>query len=389
MTKIWDPYGALKCSRCNRPASDGFLWRCTTETNGNLPSSDFSNFPADHTITTFIPSSTTMSQSYENLDQDVRAFIEQGDYTIEEKNTLPELKPWMLRAIADGQYTHDHVKLFTEQKNNVPRTIRTQLGVQERPDTSSSSLRPDTSSTIAGSDNSQNTAITIANQPLVQATDEAIDQYYWSEAHRAWHSSTHRLRQQHDLRLPPPVRNLLRFDPVSGPPDAQVRAQVNLPAPGPVTSQPAPSTVTVRMPCCDYQACSRCRSLSQTRGMPSIDQVLADADAGMMPPLEELMNRPIADARVVAVLGLRQAASAIPSSASSEVDGWEGYFSALAPAVAREEGGVEEEEMGGEGGEVGKGGEAVAVEVEEEIAAPVRSRRRRVRAALRRLFGRE
>jgi hypothetical protein len=194
MTKIWDPCGALKCSRCSRPATDGFLWRCTTDTNGNLLSSDFSNSPSDHTITTFLPSTATMSQSYENLDQDVRAFIEQGDYTVEEKNTLPELKPWILRTIANAHYTHDHIKLFIEHKNNVPRTIRTQLGVQERPDTSSSSFRPATSSTSARSDTSDYTTTTIASQPLVQATDEAIDEYYWSEAHRAWHSSTHRLR---------------------------------------------------------------------------------------------------------------------------------------------------------------------------------------------------
>jgi hypothetical protein len=388
MTKIWDPYGALKCSRCSRPATDGFLWRCTTDTNGNLPSSDFSNSRSDHTITTFLPLTTTMSQSYENLDQDVRDFIEQGDYTVEEKNTLPELKPWMLRSIANGHYTHDHIKLFIEHKNNVFRTIRTQLGVQKRPGTSSTSARSDTS---------DYTTTTIASQPLVQATDEAIDQYYWSEAHRAWHSSTHHLRQHHDWRLPPPVRNLLRFDPVSWPPDALVRAQVSLPRSGPtVTSQPAPSTVTVRVPCCDYQTCSRCRCLSQTRGTPSIDQVLADADAGIMPPLEELMNRPIADARVVVGLGLRQPASAIPSSGSSESDGWEGYFSALAPAVAREEDGIEEEEVveeGEEGEESEKGGEVLEVEAEgEEVmveAAPVSSRRRRVRAAFRRFFGRE
>lgn len=39
VTRIWDKYGCFKCSLCRKPSD--FLFRCTQDTDGNLPDSDF------------------------------------------------------------------------------------------------------------------------------------------------------------------------------------------------------------------------------------------------------------------------------------------------------------------------------------------------------------
>ncbi|RMZ77483.1 hypothetical protein DV738_g4391, partial [Chaetothyriales sp. CBS 135597] len=45
MTRLYDKYGATPCSVCHRDPDFGWLYRCTQDTDGSLPQSDFSDDP--------------------------------------------------------------------------------------------------------------------------------------------------------------------------------------------------------------------------------------------------------------------------------------------------------------------------------------------------------
>lgn len=131
ITRIWDPEKKLRCSICKQPTPFiSWLWRCVVDTDGQLPKSDFDpTEPAEKCHTTFIPASHNMDPIVGDLDPAVISFIMErgGNYSFEEINTVPHLKPWILKGIAAGDYTHDQVKLFCKQLNQVQKAIRSDL----------------------------------------------------------------------------------------------------------------------------------------------------------------------------------------------------------------------------------------------------------------------
>lgn len=162
LTRIWDPERRFRCCVCKKPTGNfGWIWRCTQDTNGYLPESDFINQPNEKIVTTMIPSKDKLDDTVAGLDPAVRAFLDEGDYTIEQLNTVPMLAQWILKASGKRDYTHEQVKKFIRQKIDVQIAIRKDLA-GARPATASSGTggtRPTTAASTAQESGTLDTSV--------------------------------------------------------------------------------------------------------------------------------------------------------------------------------------------------------------------------------------
>ena len=101
LTRLFDGFGCDQCSICHRRPQIGWLYRCTQDSDGFLPASDFYD-----------------AEDRKPLDQDAHLYT---------------LSPAITKAAANGDYTDQELNILWEQKFDVRRAIR-----QVRPDTSSS-----------------------------------------------------------------------------------------------------------------------------------------------------------------------------------------------------------------------------------------------------------
>ena len=150
MTRLYDKYGAYKCSICDKPPSFGWLYRCTQDSNGFLPESDFISF-------------TRRDKSKRHMDP-----------------SLHNLSPSVVRAIGQGEYTDEQINLLVQQKEAVRLSI---LGHETRPTTASSSS--------AGSSNFSDLpeSTTFSSNTSATTVDEEIRAAYdWAELQKAWQS---------------------------------------------------------------------------------------------------------------------------------------------------------------------------------------------------------
>ena len=259
------------------------------------------------------PSTQAIDTTVNDLDPAVLTFLQEGDYTVEEVNVVPHLKPWMHEAIGRREYTHDHVKILIHQKIGVWKAIRQDLdrGVDpnrspffSQPRDNPNFTRPTTAdtqnSTAAGSslftrgDNTLPTSTTFSTQATRATTDPEIEQkavelaYDWPALQRMW-GGYHRgppYANDPDPALPVAVQNVMRFDLLSTPPGADLLAEGYA---FPQLSEDyrareANALAEHQMGVCESVFCQQCRPVAPDR-MPLIDAVMR----GPMPPMHELL----------------------------------------------------------------------------------------------------
>lgn len=101
LTRLFDGFGCDQCSICHRRPQIGWLYRCTQDSDGFLPASDFYDV-----------------EDRKRFDHDAHLYT---------------LSPAITKAAANGDYTDQELNVLWKQKLDVRRAIR-----QVRPDTSSS-----------------------------------------------------------------------------------------------------------------------------------------------------------------------------------------------------------------------------------------------------------
>ncbi|KIW86105.1 hypothetical protein Z517_01499 [Fonsecaea pedrosoi CBS 271.37] len=245
MTRLYDPYGSFKCSLCHKHPNIGWLYRCTQDTGGFLPESDFTDEPV-------IPKGRTLGRDVNNQ----------------------SLSNSIIKAIGQGQYTRQEVKKLIEQKERVRDLV---LGQQEqdesRPTTASTFTTASTTSSDAdGTVASLPQSTTFSTNSSTELDEEIKAAYDWKELQKVWMS---------EPSIPPPT-----------------------PRPQPSTPAHFPQQ-HARLPYiqpCTFKICPTCRPTYRERAYQSLNQVLNKPIE--FPPDWELQNRRVSDARVVAKMGV-------------------------------------------------------------------------------------
>lgn len=243
MTRFYDPWGTFKCSLCQRHPNIGWLYRCTQDSKGVLPASDFI---ADHASLNHFISPT----------QDVN---------------LHTLSDPIIKSIGDGQYTTDQIKFLIQQKENVRDVI---IPHQQRPAT------PSTATTSSSSSSSciDDTLSTLPHSPTFSTTsttslDEEIRAAYdWKELNKTWMS-----------------------DPLLSPSESTAPG-----LPPEKVTLATPRSNPSLFKDCSYIVCHTCRPTYRERAIQSLPNILNSPTR--IPPAWEIDNRPVSDARVLARL---------------------------------------------------------------------------------------
>ncbi|KAJ9602841.1 hypothetical protein H2200_012621 [Cladophialophora chaetospira] len=260
MTRLFDVYGSFKCALCHKHPSIGWLYRCTQDAGGFLPESDFTLEP---------------SVGRSRLDQEV---------------TTHSLSSSVIKASGQGQYTDEQVKKLIELKEGVRELVM----AQQRSDDG----RPDTSSTFAtvSSASSSSSDGDCSFSTIPQSTtfstnsstslDEEIKQAYdWKELQKVWMS---------EPSMAPPEPRTSSFPPSLPPADPLP------PRPTVAKAVPALPALPAREPC-TFKICATCRPTYRERAYQSLEEILNKPV--QIPPVWEMQNRRVSDARVLARIG--------------------------------------------------------------------------------------
>ena len=184
---------------------------------------------------------------------------------IQDNATLNQLSLSILKAIERGCYTDEQIGILTEQKETVRRAVLQQARCEQTPSSSTSS--EDNKDIFKFEEDFDNTATTVSSM----AQDEELPRL---------RSTTKRLTRSIKGRL----KDML--------------------AVGGVISRPRSASLQEchPSPTCDFAVCHKCRPMYRDRAYGSLNHILA-SDLHL-PPIWELENKPIADARVVSQVGL-------------------------------------------------------------------------------------
>lgn len=147
MTRLFDEYGAGICSVCQKHPSMGWLYRCTQDSQGLLPKSDFSNDS---------PTNTRVSMR---------------------DPVLRHLSPSVIKAIHRGQYTDNQIQELIRQKDSVRQAIQ---GDETRPTTSSSSTAGSTTFSALPE------STTFSTHTSASLDEELRVAYDWTSLSHAW-----------------------------------------------------------------------------------------------------------------------------------------------------------------------------------------------------------
>ncbi|KAL2418573.1 hypothetical protein ABEF91_004120 [Exophiala dermatitidis] len=174
------------------------------------------------------------------------------------------LSPAVVQAIGEGQYTDEQIRILVKQKEKVRETILV------------AGARPPTASTVTTMSSSSEGTFSILPQSTTFSTtsttgldDEIKAAYNWKELQEAWMS-----------------------EPSMPPADSRLRA---LPADFGTLSHGAMLPVDQ---ICDLKICHTCRPTYRERAYQSLNHILQSPVQS--PPIWELENRRVSDARIVA-----------------------------------------------------------------------------------------
>ncbi|RMZ87268.1 hypothetical protein DV736_g5506, partial [Chaetothyriales sp. CBS 134916] len=147
MTRLYDKYGATPCSVCRRHPALGWLYRCTQDTDGSLPRSDFSD-DAPRKAGTSLSSPAG-----------------------------PYLSPAALKAISPGQYNNEQDPQMVHQNDAVQNPDQDHT----RPTTRSSTAQESMTFSSIPESTTFSTTATSAN------IDEELQAAYdWPALYKAW-----------------------------------------------------------------------------------------------------------------------------------------------------------------------------------------------------------
>lgn len=239
ITRLFDQWGSFKCCLCHKHAEIGWLYRCTQDSNGFLPAGDFIN--DSHALTN------------KSTFQDV---------------ALHTLSSPIIKAISDGQYTDEQIKILIQQKEKVrdiilaqePRPVTASTATTSSSSASSSSSKYDSPSTLLKSTTFSTTSTASLDEEIRKADD-------WNELQKVWMSEP-------TMPLPDSTSPTL--------------TQSHLTSHNPVPALNA----------CSFKICPTCRPTYRDRGFQSLNAILNSPVK--VPPSWELENRPISDASVLA-----------------------------------------------------------------------------------------
>ncbi|KIW33664.1 uncharacterized protein PV07_00495 [Cladophialophora immunda] len=245
MTRLYDPYGSFKCSLCQKHPNIGWLYRCTQDTGGFLPESDFTDEPV-------LPRGRAPCQHV----------------------ATHSLSTSIIRAIGQGQYTGQEVRKLIEQKERVKDLVLPQFEPDEsRPATASTFTTASTASSDGhGTLSTLPQSTTFSTNSSAEFDEEIKAAYDWKELQKVWMS---------EPSVPPPA------------PRQKPSTPANL-----IPQHPRPPYVHP----CTFKICPTCRPTYRERAYQSLNEVLNTPTE--LPPVWELQNRRVSDARVVARIGL-------------------------------------------------------------------------------------
>lgn len=283
MTRWYDSSGAHICRMCFRHPKTGWLYRCTQDYNGYLPKPEES---IERSL-----SDTQIRQS--------------------EDPALEALSPWIQKAIEDGHYTDDQIKIMKEQKLGVKKAIvameerENNLSLQEQGLTCSTSahLRPliPRTTTLPPTLCRDATNPSSAPWPLEGAWTSSS-----RENQKAFNSDTQSDDALPVISHPNPEESSL----VSQLENTNVTIPMSLTAPSHLNGfSDRYSTVQSQMktvfPPCNFITCHTCRPTFRERATLPLNQVLQSEPCNIPTvPDWELENRRVSNLRIVQRLGL-------------------------------------------------------------------------------------
>ena len=239
MTRLYDEYGALICNGCMKHSEFTWLYRCTQDSDGFLPEADFKDVEPPAVI---------------------------PDPQADERLQKPSQH--VLDSIMKGEYTPAQVNLLVTQKEGVRAAVLGALPVT-RPTTASTSTSGRTSVFTEHLPEST-TFSTNTTTPLDEELRQAYD---WQELQKAW-------QREPTPALSRRSRNTTRVSLQKAPlqPDNFI------------------PTAPYQESHCEHLICAACKPTLRERAFQSIDDVVNNP---RVPPLWELNNRPISNARLL------------------------------------------------------------------------------------------
>ncbi|KAJ9639099.1 hypothetical protein H2204_004007 [Knufia peltigerae] len=260
MTRLFDPYGSFRCSMCHRHPSIGWLYRCTQDSQGFLPESDFTGTPA------YMRRENPMDVAATSLSNPV------------------------IKAIGQGQYIDDQVASLLKQKERVKDLVHEQ---DHRPTTSYSATTDASTADSLVTDRTFSTlpqSTTFSTTSSSSLEEEIRAAYDWNELQKVWMS---------EPTLAPPS---------SPRPRPAVLAEHQTLNENVREKESEKSNETRKgkqkedvTPTCNFMVCPTCRPTYRDRAYWSLDMVLASPV--QFPPIWEMENRRISDARTL--MGIR------------------------------------------------------------------------------------
>ena len=112
-------YGGLTCSHCGKQSDFGWVYRCTQDYNGELPPWEGGPVQNFAEVEPNGIGGDGVSLSFETVN-DPKDCRQEVDST----KAPTGLKPWMEKAISEGQYTTDQIALMRHQRDTVEAKIK-------------------------------------------------------------------------------------------------------------------------------------------------------------------------------------------------------------------------------------------------------------------------
>ncbi|RMZ85549.1 hypothetical protein DV737_g570, partial [Chaetothyriales sp. CBS 132003] len=256
MTRLYDKYGATPCSVCRRHPALGWLYRCTQDTDGSLPQSDFGDGPpvkpATPSSSRATPFSSPATPSSSRASPFSSAPTPSSSPPTPSSPADPYLSPAALKATPPGQHNNEQDPQLVHQNDEA---VQSPVQHGTRPTSRSSTAQESiTCSSIPES----TTFSTIATSANVDEELQAV--YDWPALCKVWEADHSPL--------------------VLGDEDQVEQHPVSV---------------------CGFRICPACRPTYRDRAMQSVDGIL---NKPKVPPKWELDNRRVSDARVLRTIGL-------------------------------------------------------------------------------------
>ncbi|KIW21044.1 hypothetical protein PV08_01623 [Exophiala spinifera] len=284
MTRLFDPYGSFRCSMCHKHPSIGWLYRCTLDSHGFLPESDFTGTPAP----------------CPKIDDPM-------DVSGASVNTT------IIKTMGQGILANEEVVSLPKQKDKVNGLL---LEQEHRPETSYSATTDTSTADSSVTDRTFSTLPQSASFSTTSSTslDEEIRAAYdWNELQKVWMSEP-TLVLPSSPRPAPAVLAEQRSEEENEKEseDEKDRDAENEREGGWETvNEEAVQT-------CNLMVCPTCRPTYRDRAYWALDDVLNGPV--QCPPIWEWENRRLSDARIL--MGIRSAqserASSQPASSPTE-----------------------------------------------------------------------